>query len=190
MQLQKTKIPGCFQISPKKMADQRGVFVKTFNSDAFCSEGLACDWKEQYYTVSRKGVIRGFHFQLPPYDHAKLIYCVSGSVEDFILDLRVGSPTYREVIAITLSAALGNMVYIPKGLAHGFCTSKEDATLVYNVSSVRQEEAEAGIRWNTAGIEWPISSPIISERDTRLVSLASFRSPFLFENPYCIVSDV
>ena len=125
-----------------------------------------------------KGFLRGLHFQLPPHDHAKLVYCIAGSVEDMALDIRVGSPTYGKTVMLELSARKGNMIYLPKGLAHGFCTPNEQATLVYNVSSVYESEADSGIRWDSVGVHWPIQNPLLSNRDQSLPTFDEFKSPF------------
>jgi len=178
MEIRETKIPGCYEVQPRLFKDDRGVFVKTFQSKEFRSLGLCSDWREQYYSTSNQGFLRGLHFQLPPHDHAKLVYCIAGSVEDMVLDLRVGSPTYGKTVMLEMSARKGNMIYLPKGLAHGFCTPNEQATLVYNVSSVYESEADSGIRWDSVGVHWPIQNPLLSNRDQSLPTFDEFKSPF------------
>lgn len=180
LQLIETKIPGCYELQPLNISDSRGSFVKTFHADCFESLGLRTDWVEQYYSVSRPGVVRGLHFQLPPNDHAKLVYCIAGRVLDVAVDLRKGSPTYGEHISLELSAERANMLYLPAGLAHGFSTYDEEATMVYNVTSVYHPESDAGIRWDSAGIKWPHKSPNISERDQSFENLSAFQTPFGF----------
>jgi dTDP-4-dehydrorhamnose 3,5-epimerase len=177
----KTHLPGCIEFHPCRVTDDRGIFVKTYHRGWFEELGLNNDWAEQYYSVSQQGVVRGLHFQLPPHDHAKLIYCIAGRVFDIALDLRVDSPTYGEHISIELRADLANMVYLPSGLAHGFSTFDEPATLVYNVTSVYHPESDTGIRWDTAGIVWPHKNPLLSERDLGFPSLDEFKNPFRFE---------
>jgi len=176
-----TAILGCYEIQPKVLRDDRGVFVKTFHAHEFESLGLCVDWKEQYYSTSQVGVLRGLHFQLPPHDHAKLVYCVAGTVVDVALDLRKGSPTYGKTIILELSATQGNMIYLPQGLAHGFCTPKQPATLVYNVSSVYTPDADAGIRWDSVDVLWPLQIPQLSVRDQAFPSFDGFESPFVFD---------
>jgi len=180
MQIIETKIPGCYEIQPELLKDDRGSFVKVFNAEDFKSFGLCVDWKEQYYSVSQANVVRGLHFQLPPYDHVKLVYCVAGSVEDVVLDLRRDSPTYGMTLMLELSEEKGNMIYLPRGLAHGFCTTKEPAILVYNVSTIYTREADAGVLWNSAGIDWSVQNPLLSQRDRLFPALDDFESPFLF----------
>jgi len=174
-------IPGCFELAPRKMEDGRGSFVKTFHQDAFEAQGLGTGWREEYYSVSHKGVLRGLHFQLPPHDHVKLVYCVSGTVFDAVLDMRVGSPAYGRYATLELSAAKANMLFIPKGLAHGFYTLSEDAIMMYKVSTVYAPAADAGVLWNSAGIPWPENAPVISARDSSFPLFAEFAAnPFRY----------
>lgn len=158
--------------------DARGRFVKVFHRQAFAAAGLNTEYPEEFYSVSHRGVIRGLHFQSPPMDHVKLVYCVAGEVQDAVLDLRQGSPTYGCHALIELSAQVGNMVYIPKGLAHGFCTLSETATLVYKVSSAYSPEHDCGVLWNSAGIPWSVTDPILSDRDRAHPPFRAFVSPF------------
>lgn len=176
-----TSIPGCFELIPQKIEDQRGKFVKTFHLNAFKEQGLNTTYAEVYYTESCKGVIRGLHFQLPPMDHTKLVYCVYGSVMDAVVDLRVGSPTFGKYEVFDLSAEKGNMIYVPTGLAHGFYVKSEKAILVYNVSSVYSPAHDAGIRWDSADIPWPVGNPILSDRDQHFPSFNDFKSPFTYK---------
>lgn len=174
-------IPGCVEVQPPVMDDERGRFVKVFHSDAFAELGLATEFKEEYYSHSKLGVVRGMHFQTPPADHAKLVYCPHGEVFDVVLDLRVGSPTYGEVATFALSAAKGNYVYIPKGLAHGFCTVSDSATLVYKVTTMYAPANDSGVLWSSVPVEWPVTAPIVSTRDAGLTNFADFESPFVYE---------
>jgi len=176
-----SKIPGCFEIFPLIHRDSRGAFIKTFHAPTFNEFGLCISFKEEYYSVSAKNVVRGLHFQLPPDDHVKLVYCITGCVQDVVLDLRLGSPTYGNHVKFELSAELGNMVYIPKGMAHGFCSLRANSTMVYKTSTVHSPELDSGIRWDSAGIKWPNSPMTISDRDRNLSSLADFDSPFCYK---------
>lgn len=177
-----TPIAGCYEIQPKVLSDDRGCFVKTFHRAEFAHRGLQLDFDEEYYSVSHAGVIRGLHFQLPPMDHEKVVYCVSGAVFDAVVDLRVGSRTYGQGFSTTLSASKGNGLYIPKGLAHGFAVTSESAILTYKVATAYSPQHDAGILWNSAGIAWPITDPILSSRDQSFVSLSNFQSPFHFQS--------
>jgi dTDP-4-dehydrorhamnose 3,5-epimerase len=175
-----TKIPGCFELQPIVRGDSRGKFVKTFHDEFFAENDLETNFREQYYSVSSAGVLRGLHFQLPPHGHSKVVYCTAGTILDVALDLRVGSPSYGDHISLELSADTGNMLYLPEGLAHGFYSVTE-ATLVYNVSTVYSPESDAGIMWNSIGMDWPNMEPELSERDTTFPAFSEFDSPFAFQ---------
>ncbi len=177
-----TKISGCLEIVPLCYQDERGRFVKTYHEQTFEQYGCCTDWKEEFYSVSRRGVLRGLHFQRPPHQHDKLVYCTMGTVLDAVVDLRKDSPTYGDHIMIELSTEKGNMLYIPRGLAHGFYVTSESATMMYKVSSVHVPDHDSGIRWDSAGIAWPTNAPILSAKDALLPLLADFTPPFFIEN--------
>lgn len=174
-------VPGCVELRPQVREDRRGRFVKVFHQHVFELLGLCADYEEEYYSVSRRGVIRGLHFQVPPMDHDKLVYCVSGHIQDAVVDVRVGSPTYGRYALFDVSADEGTMIYVPRGLAHGFCTLSESAIVVYKVSTVYSPEHDGGLLWNSAGIPWEIQEPLLSERDQAHPSFQSFKSPFLYK---------
>lgn len=155
--------------------------MKTFHADFFAEQGLATEFREQYYSVSKAGVLRGLHFQTPPADHAKLVFCTAGAVLDVALDLRLGSPAFGRHLALALSAENATQAYIPPGCAHGFCVTQAPATLVYATTTEYVPAFDAGVLWNSAGIDWPIETPTLSERDAGFPSLADFASPFRFE---------
>lgn len=175
-----SELPGCLEIKTRLFEDQRGKFIKIFHRDMFRQHGLNTDWQEEYYSVSHQGVLRGLHFQLPPHDHAKLVYCTSGEVMDVVVDLRKGSPKYGKSIVFNLSASKGNMVYIPRGMAHGFYTLSPSATMHYMVETVYAPNHDAGILWNSIAIDWPNDNPVISERDSNFPEISAFVSPFIF----------
>lgn len=159
-------IPGCFRIKVKKFCDTRGLFIKTFNFEEFDKAGLKADIKEEYYSVSDLNVIRGMHYQKPPYDHIKIVCCLSGKVQDVVLDIRQNSPAFGKHISFELEAHDGQLIYMPKGVAHGFLALASNSILVYNVSTVYAPKYDSGIRWDTCGINWKTKEGlIISERD-------------------------
>lgn len=180
MRINQTKIPGCYEITPVLFKDERGVFVKTFHQDIFANNKLETNFAEDYYSFSHQGVLRGLHFQIPPKDHTKLVYCVSGEVIDAVVDLRIGSPTFGEFETFNLNAEKGNMIYIPSGLAHGFYVVSKSAILIYKVTTVYSSEHDTGIYWDSVGIPWPNKSPIVSKRDNKFLALADFVSPFKY----------
>jgi len=174
-----TKIDGFYEIIPKISEDIRGIFVKTYQETNFLSIGLGVQWKEQYYSISKKGVLRGLHFQIPPHAHQKLVYCLIGEVIDVAVDLRKNSPTYGQHEFVRLSAEKRNGVFIDVGLAHGFYTTSESAMLLYNVSTIYEPSLDTGIRWDSVGINWGNINPIISVRDSSFIEFNQFSSPFL-----------
>lgn len=176
--IEDTSLTGCKIIRTHIHEDVRGYFVKTYHNAAFTSLGLAGSFAEIYYSKSRKNVLRGMHFQLPPADHEKMVTCIAGRVLDVALDLRRNSPTYGKHFAAQLTEEEGKMLYLPRGVAHGFLALSDTATLLYHVTSVYIPECDAGILWNSAGIDWGISNPILSERDMHFPPLAEFKSPF------------
>lgn len=180
MEIEETLIPGCFNLRPRKFVDQRGSFVKSYHEDEFRRAGLCTTFPEAFYSKSCGGVVRGLHFMLPPVDQFKVVYCVHGRALDVILDLRRGSPTYGKHTTIVLDEMCGNIAYLSPGLAHGFCVEGSEAILAYRVSTVHSPAHDAGIRWDSAGIDWPVSAPILSDRDRLLPTLADFVSPFLY----------
>jgi len=181
LDLKPSKLAGCFEMQPKVFDDERGRFVKVFHEQAFTAQGLQTQFSEEYYSVSFRNVIRGLHFQLPPMDHVKVVYCVEGEVMDAVVDLRVGSPTFGQYALFELSATKANSIYIPKGMAHGFCVLSEQAIMVYKVSTVYSPTHDAGVLWNSVGIPWPTVDPVLSARDQGFPTLEQFESPFFYE---------
>ena len=116
-----------------------------------------------------------------PYFHAKLVYCVQGSILDVALDVRIGSPTFGKSLMMELNAESGQALYFPKGIVHGFYCLSEEALMVYKVSTTYSPKDDTGILWNSAGIDWPVQNPIISARDCGFSSFADFESPFVYE---------
>jgi dTDP-4-dehydrorhamnose 3,5-epimerase len=186
VEIEQTGLPGCVVVRPRAVADARGNFVKTFHAGDFGRLGLRCDWREEFYSSSVQGVVRGMHFQTPPADHAKLVYCVRGEVLDVVVDLRAGSPTYGEHRSFGLSENNHAGLYIPSGLAHGFVSVSALSTMLYKVTSVHSPEHDAGIAWNSFGFEWPVAEPMMSDRDRRHPPLRKFETPFTFaeDAPY------
>ena len=179
-ELRETGLPGCVELQGVVRDDARGSFLKTFHVDFFRQAGLRSDFREQYFSVSKKGVLRGLHFQAPPHDHAKLVYCTDGEVMDVVVDLREGSPAFGRHIRLELSAGRGNLVYIPSGMAHGFIARSASAALVYNVTSAHFPGCDTGIRWDRVGVEWGAAAPLVSDRDAGLPPFSQFSTPFSF----------
>jgi dTDP-4-dehydrorhamnose 3,5-epimerase len=178
IEIKETTIKGCVELLPKQFNDSRGKFVKTFHEQTFEELHLTTHFAEEYYSVSYNNVLRGLHFQTPPSDHIKVVYCLDGEVMDVVVDLRKGSPTYGKHDIIGLSSKKANMLYIPSGMAHGFYTISEKAVMLYKVTTVYDHANDTGIRWDSCGIAWPSKEPVISERDSKFISFNEFNSPF------------
>lgn len=178
MEILRTPLDGCVEIRPPVRADDRGAFVKPFHRETFAANGLPVEWAEVFWSTSRRGVVRGFHFQRPPDDHAKLVFCVHGEVHDVALDLRRGSSSYGRTASVTLSRVAGNGLLIPAGFGHAFQALTDDATLVYLVTSVHSPENDAGVRWDSAGLDWPLPVTGVSPRDAALPRLDTLTTPF------------
>jgi dTDP-4-dehydrorhamnose 3,5-epimerase len=179
------RLSGCFLLDFPAFRDDRGLFVKSLQRSAFAERGLECDFTESFYTESGANVLRGMHFQVPPADHAKLVYCITGAICDIALDLRLGSPTFGEHETYPLSAEHNNAIYLPRGIAHGFCVESAPSLVVYQVTSEHSPAHDQGIHWNSFGARWPPFAPVVSSRDDALPPLFRFDSPFRF-NPHSI----
>ena len=175
-----TPIEGLKILEPKVFQDLRGRFIKTFNDDFFKENGFNIEIKECYYSISHKDVIRGMHFQIPPYDHIKLVYVPNGAINDVVLDIRKGSPTYKKFFKIELSSENGKVLIIPKGLAHGFKSLQDNTNVIYMQTTCYSKEADEGIRFDSFGFDWECDNPKVSDRDLSFKTLDEFDSPFVF----------
>lgn len=178
LKISPTEFLGCWDINFSPFVDHRGSFVKIFHSTAFTEMGIEVTWREQFWSTSGKGVLRGFHFQSPPADHAKLVFCTSGKVHDVALDIRKKSQTFGESLSRILTPQDGNGLFIPKGMAHAFQALEDNSTLVYLVETVHSSKHDLGIRWNSCQVAWSVENPIVSKRDASFPALADFDSPF------------
>lgn len=183
MKLNETEFPGLMVVEPKVFRDRRGFFLESFNKDVFAENGLPTDFVQDNHAYSSGlGVVRGLHLQMPPHAQAKLVWVTRGAVNDVVVDLRRGSPTYRRSFKIELSADNFLRLFIPKGFAHGYETLTEENEFMYKVDSGYFPGSEAGIRWDDPELEidWKTGNPVLSDKDRELPSLAEFDSPFEF----------
>ncbi len=178
MEIIKTELAGVHVIRPRIFEDARGGFVKTFHAPTFQAAGLKFEPREEFYSDSRRNVIRGMHFQLPPHTQTRLVYCLRGRVLDVVVDLRRNSPTFRRVLSRELSATNHEMLFIPEGFAHGFLALDEPSLMVYLASPVHSPPHDAGIAWDSIDFQWPVKDPILSDRDRSFPALKDFQSPF------------
>jgi dTDP-4-dehydrorhamnose 3,5-epimerase len=161
-------LQGACIIEIDPVADERGFFARTWDAQEFSSRGLNPNLAQCSVSFNkRKGTLRGMHYQEQPFAEAKLVRCCAGAIYDVIVDLRRASPTHRKWIAVELSASNRKMLYVPEGVAHGFQTLTDEAEVSYQISEVYTLESARGVRWNDPlfAIDWPISDPIVSERD-------------------------
>ncbi len=163
-----TKLPGVFEIQIQPHSDERGFFARSWCQREFAQHGLNAKLAQCNISVtSQKGTLRGMHFQAAPFAEAKLVRCTRGAIYDVVVDLRSQSPTFREWIAVVLTAEKHNMVYVPGGCGHGFQTLQDDIEVFYQMSEFYNPDAARGVRWDDPAfrITWPEKVEVISERD-------------------------
>jgi dTDP-4-dehydrorhamnose 3,5-epimerase len=180
MNIEQTALEGVYIINNFMAQDVRGTFVKIFNKKNFEDAGLNFEIRESYFSISKKEVIRGMHFQLPPSDHEKLVYVPQGSIIDVVLDLRKKSLSYKQFISIELSAANRKSIFIPKGLAHGFKSMEENTITCYNVTTEYDSKSDKGIHFDSFGFDWQTNEVLLSTRDKEFMTLDRFckNNPF------------
>lgn len=184
MERTETKLPGVCVLEPKVFGDHRGYFMETYSTAAFQAVGIdAVFVQDNQSFTQRKGTLRGIHFQNAPMAQAKLVRVTRGAVLDVAVDLRRGSPTYRQWTGVELTADNKKMFFLPRGFGHGFVTLTEDVEFVYKVDALYSPACDRGIRYSDPdiGVDWGVNAPILSEKDTR--------SPFLRESDCNFVYD-
>ncbi len=184
MEVIKTDIEGPLIIEPKVFGDARGYFFESFSQRAFDAKVGELRFVQDNESCSRRGVMRGLHFQMPPFTQAKLVRCVRGAVLDVAVDIRRGSPTYGRHVAVELTEDNHRQFFVPKGFAHGFSVLSEVAVFQYKCDEFYHPEADAGISIldESLGIDWriPLEEAVLSEKDTRHPLLSGFESPFVY----------
>jgi len=181
MEFIKTTLKDAYIIKPQIFGDNRGFFLESYSKKKFEKEGIGAEFVQDNHSRSeKKGTLRGLHFQLPPYTQAKLIRVVSGKILDVIVDLRRDSETFRKWEAFELSAENFQILFVPKGFAHGFMTLEDDTEVLYKADNFYKPESEGGIAWNDPDlkINWPLENPILSERDGKWPNLKNLDNPF------------
>ena len=182
MKFTKTKIEGVIIIEPRVFEDERGYFLESYNEKEFKEVIGKVSFVQDNESKSSKGVLRGLHFQKPPYSQAKLVRCIEGKVLDVVVDIRKNSKTYGQYVAVELSGENKKQVFIPKGFAHGFLVLSESATFAYKVDNSYAPEYDAGIRWDDSmlNIQWGVneSEVMVSEKDAEFPFFLEFETPF------------
>lgn len=178
--VRESKIPGVFLLKPKIFADERGTLIKPYHSESFNALGLHSEYNEELVVRSKRGVIRGLHFQLPPLPQIKVVSCVKGRIFDVAVDIRKGSPAYGEWDGYILDDENNYVLYVPEGMAHGYAVYEENTVVCYRMSNIFSPELDSGIKWDSAGVEWGIENPGISEKDKNLIPLCRLDTRFIY----------
>lgn len=175
-----TNIHDLLIIQPSVFEDSRGHFFESYNKELFNTQGITIEFLQDNQSLSQKGVLRGLHFQNPPYAQAKLVRVVTGAVLDVAVDIRKNSPTYGKHVAAILSSKNKTMLYIPEGFAHGFLVLEDNTIFSYKCSNTYHKESEEGIVWcdTDLNINWGISNPSLSEKDKNAKKFKEFISKF------------
>lgn len=181
MQFETTRLEGVMLVRPRMFEDERGSFTETWNMHAFQEiVGQSVHFKQSNESVSREGVLRGMHFQVPPHGQGKLVRVTQGRVLDVAVDLRKESPTFGQHVAVELSSENRWQLWIPVGFAHGFLAMEDGSTLQYQCTDTYHPKSEQSLAWDdpNLGIDWRVERPLVSERDQAASAFASFESPF------------
>lgn len=170
MEVTALELPGAYLLTPRRIADARGFFVEHYNKRTLEAHGLRFDFVQDNVALStQKGTVRALHFQPPPSAQTKLVSVTEGAVLDVIVDLRAGSPTYGRHAAVELSAANGRQLLVPRGFAHGYCTTTDNSVVFYKVDAYYDRERDLGLLWNDPdlGIRWPVTADaaVLADRD-------------------------
>ena len=180
MEVIKTDIPDVLIIKPTVFEDDRGYFFESYNKEKFLQHGLDQNFVQDNESKSVKNVVRGLHFQKPPYSQGKLVRVMKGSVLDVAVDIRRNSQTYGQWTSVELTENNKWMYWIPPGFAHGFATLEDDTVFFYKCTNVYNKASEGSIRWNDPdlGIDWKLDHPVLSEKDKQAPLFRDFESPF------------
>lgn len=175
MNVIETKLPGVKIIEPQVFGDARGYFMESWQQQRYQAAGIEPDFVQSNVSQSQRGVLRGLHFQNPK-PQGKLVYVLAGEVFDVAVDIRRGSPTFGQYESIILSAENHRQFYVPEGFAHGFCVLSESATFCYMCTNYYDASADASLLWSdeALNIDWPLDSPVLSEKDSKALTLKEF----------------
>jgi len=180
MEIIKTPLEGLLVIKPKIFGDDRGYFFESWSKQSFAKVGLDLDFVQDNQSLSSKGVLRGLHFQNPPYSQGKLVRVIKGAVLDVSVDIRKDSPTYGQHFSVELSEENKTVFWIPPGFAHGFVTLEDNTIFSYKCTEVYNAASEGSLLWNDAdlNIDWGIADPLVSDKDRVVGNFKDFKSKF------------
>jgi dTDP-4-dehydrorhamnose 3,5-epimerase len=182
MVIKELHIQGLLVIQPDVFYDSRGYFFESYNKEKFQQIGIADEFVQDNQSLSAKGILRGLHFQNPPFAQGKLLSVIKGSVLDVAVDIRKGSPTYGKHFSVVLSGENKTLFWVPAGFAHGFLSLEDNTIFSYKCTQTYNKESEGSFRWNDPdiNIDWGVNQPLVSEKDQNAPLFADLNSKFLF----------
>ena len=180
MQIERTPIEGVLILTPARFGDHRGFFSESWNRRTLEQAGVHLpDFVQDNHSVSaRKGTLRGLHYQAPPHGQGKLVRCGRGALLDVAVDGRRGSATYGQHVAVELSAENGRQLWVPEGMLHGFVTLMDDTEIVYKCTGYYDKTSDGAVRWDSVGVNWGVSDPVLSDKDAAAPAFVQWSSPF------------
>jgi dTDP-4-dehydrorhamnose 3,5-epimerase len=181
-QFQRLEIPEVILVEPRVFADQRGFFLETYKHSDFTANGIPERLVQDNYSHSKRGVLRGLHYQRPPQAQGKLVMALKGEIFDVAVDIREGSPTYLHWVSAVLSDENLHLLYVPPGFAHGFCVLSPEADVLYQVTAEYSPSHDRGVIWNdpALAIDWPVAEPLLSPKDAALPTLEEADNNFVY----------
>ncbi|MGH1421221.1 MAG: dTDP-4-dehydrorhamnose 3,5-epimerase [Hyphomonas sp.] len=183
MHVEQTALSGVLILTPKRFGDARGFFSESWNQQRMRDAGLDFDFVQDNHSMSAEvGTVRGLHFQAPPHAQDKLVRCGQGALLDVAVDIRKGSPSYGQSVAVELSAENGKQLLVPKGFLHGFITRQPNTEIIYKCTDYYAPDCDGAVHWQSCSIKWGFAGDVIlSDKDAKAPALADFDSPFVFE---------
>ncbi|MBB6624573.1 dTDP-4-dehydrorhamnose 3,5-epimerase family protein [Clostridium gasigenes] len=175
------EVEGCYLITPTVFMENTCDLIRVFNDTQFNIYGLSTDFKEEYYAIARPGVVRGMHYQAPPEEQDKIITCIAGEIQDVVIDLRKKSKTYGRYVVVELNEFNRDLIYVPKGCAHGYyIKGNKDALIFYKVTKPFNNDHRGGVNWDSLNIPWEFNKDevTVEEWDNKLAKFEEFDSPF------------
>lgn len=186
IEIEQTKLPGVLVLTPKRFGDERGFFCESWNKARMAEHGIALEFVQDNHSLSQQvGTVRGLHYQTPPHAQAKLVRCGRGALLDVAVDIRKGSPTYAQWVAVELSAENGKQLLVPEGFAHGFATLRPDTEIIYKCTDYYAPDCDRAIAFDDPeiGVDWGLTrdTAVLSEKDAEAVKLSEADTPFTWE---------